>query len=337
VREVTAIAVVILAASATAALCPWLIGFLQRRSMVDVENGRTSHRGAVPRGGGLAVLFGGAVSLAVHWNDWTGIAQLRAVAVFAVAFGLLGLADDVRTLPAGFRLGMQAILAVGFMAVTELEPIATMGIVGAAIAAFWIMAFVNAFNFMDGINGISAATAIIVGATHVVLGFQIDSEVLSVGGAALLAAALCFTPFNFPSARMFLGDVGSYYIGSYIAVLSIIALRADASLIAVIGPLALYLIDTSTTLVRRAIRGESLWRAHREHTYQVLASDHLDHTKTTIVVATITIASAVLGLLTQDRSAPWMVLCGATMIGLTIGYLRLPSALPGRTEVTEPV
>ncbi|WP_018156635.1 hypothetical protein [Demetria terragena] len=238
-------------AVATGLLVPIVRKGLLRANVVDIPNARSSHSQAIPRGGGLAVFGGSAAGLALHH------AQSRRAVGPTAAFAL-GLADDVTGgLPASARLGAQA--AIGALSGRNLRE-AVVGLVA-------VPASVNVFNFMDGINGISATTATVV-LTNAALesGLDADTRALALAGAG---AAVGFLPWNAPKAWLFLGDAGSYYVGGLIATCLIGASSAGPSaLIRVAAPYSLYVLDVAQAIVLRARRGENLFEAHRRHVYQ---------------------------------------------------------------------
>jgi UDP-GlcNAc:undecaprenyl-phosphate GlcNAc-1-phosphate transferase len=328
----TALLVVVLAATSTAAICPWLIGFLQRRSMVDQENGRTSHRGAVPRGGGLAVIFGIVIALVMTWDKWIDIPHLPAVALFTFGFGLLGLIDDIRTLPAMLRLVTQAVLAGLFMIFTGLDPIPAVGLLAVFIAGFWIMAFVNAFNFMDGINGISAATTCIIGTSLAIASYRWDAGV-EIPALAVVGAALGFAPFNAMSARVFLGDVGSYLLGAGLALLAVVAVSNGAPVVAIGLPFLLYAADVAFTFASRAQRRERVFKSHREHVYQRLTQPSgFSHQQMTMIVSAFTVVLVFLAQVSGAQGATTQVLACVAGLALVISYLRLPTLVRFRVK-----
>jgi UDP-N-acetylmuramyl pentapeptide phosphotransferase/UDP-N-acetylglucosamine-1-phosphate transferase len=189
---------------------------------------------------------------------------------------------------------------------------------------------------MDGINGISSFTAIAAGATFALLGNYADVEVLEYGGIAIAAALLGFLPFNFPWARIFLGDVGSYSIGAWLAMLAVIGLRADLPPEAVFAPLALYLADTASTLVRRTTRGDKLFEPHREHTYQRLVDGGWGQSVMSLVVFACVLACSAFGSLSLADSLVPRVLGDVGIMVVVVGYLLLPrlsgTALARRRE-----
>src|SRR5690606_33748447 len=132
-------------------------------------------------------------------------------------------------------------------------------------------------------------------------------------------------------ARVFLGDVGSYLLGSLIAMTAFLALDAGAPPLAVFAPAVLYVADAGLTLVRRIVRGEAWWKPHREHVYQHLANDHLGHTVTTLLVCGLTLVISLAGLLTLATDELYVrVLVGLAMAAALAVYLPLPRLLATR-------
>ncbi|MBB1017371.1 hypothetical protein G6023_03440 [Dietzia sp. DQ11-71] len=217
-----------------------------------------------PRGGGLACAVGAIVGASVSRTRGSG--ATRAWIASSAALGAVGRVDDLAQLSATPRLGAQ-------FAVGAIVGGVSGGALGAAFGAVATPAIVNAFNFMDGINGISGGTALAWGlsvATEPSLDLGQKTQAMVTAGMAL-----GFLPYNVPKATMFLGDVGSYLLGAGIAVTVIQSAfeggqLAPRRLSGTLAPLAPYLADTGTTILKRAARGESLTVAHREHAYQRL-------------------------------------------------------------------
>lgn len=306
---------------------------LARFGLLDVPNERSSHMRPVLRGGGLAIAVASSAALVVGGviDDASATALLAVPAGFAA----LGFADDRRSRSVKLRLVVQVLLATlaALLLAADFEVSWTLEVIAGLVTMFWIITYVNLFNFMDGINGITAVTAAIIGVTHMVVGSQLDNDLVAIGGAALVGGAIGFLPFNFPVARVFAGDVGSYYLGSYIAVLSVIALAAGASPVAVAAPLMLYLFDTTLTIVRRARRRKPIFDAHREHTYQYLANNRLTHVRTTAIVAVITSVCAALGVVANGRSSAVAVVCGVAVVVLSAIFVWLPTVFVDRRSV----
>jgi UDP-GlcNAc:undecaprenyl-phosphate/decaprenyl-phosphate GlcNAc-1-phosphate transferase len=204
----------------------------------------------------------------------------------------------------------------------------------AAGAVFWIVGFVNAYNFMDGIDGISVAQAFGAGATWFAVGTVEDIPVLAAGGAIVAGAVLGFAPYNLPRARMFLGDVGSYFVGAWLATVAILGLRAGIAPEAVLAPLALYAADTGATLARRVARGELWYQPHRDHAYQRLGDAGWSHVQTSALVAACIVTCGLLGALSLADSVALRVSADLTIVGVIGGYLLTPNRLLSRNGRT---
>jgi Fuc2NAc and GlcNAc transferase len=260
--------------------------------VLDVPNARSSHGVPTPRGGGVAVVLvttAGLIVLALSGVVRTDL--LWAVAGGGLAVALVGFADDRRSLSATTRLAVHfaaALWALGWLG--GLPPLrigshlVSTGWLGYALGAFGIVWAVNLFNFMDGIDGIAASEAIFVAVAGALLTLRMPVDT-GAAFAALVFAAACggFLLWNWPPARIFLGDVGSGYLGYVIVVLAVAATRAH--------PVALWVwlilggaffVDATVTLVRRTARRERVHAAHRSHAYQWLARRWASHGKVTV-------------------------------------------------------
>lgn len=307
----------VVAALGSAVLTGLLIPALRRPPFLDVPNDRSSHAHPIPRSGGLAVMAAIAIAVAVtaRSSEW-------GVTVPALALGLVGLADDLRSLPPSVRLIAQATVGVGtcvvIMATARVEPSA-LGFV--VLGSLGVVAYVNAFNFMDGVNGISALTSVVAGGWFVWVGHVHDIDSLVATGAALAGAMVGFLPWNLRS-RVFLGDVGSYGIGALIAGMAVLAWSRGVPGLWATAPLLIYLADTGWTLIRRARIGANLTQAHRDHVYQRLVRSGWSHAAaalwTAITTATI---CAVTALLYPEQ--------GILYLGLVVAVLGLYICSPG--------
>ena len=257
--------IALITAVVTTAACAPLIALLHHKGHHDVPNERSSHAIPTPRGGGIAVLLGAMVACGVAamaaappWSSATWAALGAAAALAA-----LGFADDVRDLSPILRLLMQ--VTVGVLAGAALG-----GLTGALIGAVVIPTAVNMVNFMDGINGLCASHAAVWGIGALLASRAGGGEVLLVLGAISLGGGLGFLPWNAPHARLFLGDVGSYFFGALAGVgllAAVSTLGDDAAPLSagsvatvlglVVAPYLLFALDTSAALVglRRHGRG----------------------------------------------------------------------------------
>ena len=301
---------------------------LEQRAILDHPNERSSHSVPTPRGGGLAVV---AVILAA----WMAIAAfagtLGAISpalLAAAALAAVSWVDDLRGLgPAPRLIAQAAAVAVGLVALPESGPV-FQGIFPPALDALfaglvWLW-FVNLFNFMDGIDGISGAEAASVGAglclVALVGGWPGEFGLYALTAAA---AALGFLCWNWPPARIFLGDVGSVPLGYLIGWLLLGAAAAGYWAVALLLPLY-YLADATVTLGRRLVRGERVWRAHREHYYQRAVQRGLGHAAVVkVVLATNLVlgACAVLSL-AHTAAAVFGIVAGSFTVGVVLWYFR---------------
>jgi UDP-N-acetylmuramyl pentapeptide phosphotransferase/UDP-N-acetylglucosamine-1-phosphate transferase len=298
-----------LALAASLALTPLVRGVARRWGLLDHPNARSSHRQVVPRGGGLAVAVATLTAIAAIAAGWPPGATGQ-VLLGSVVLAALGLWDDRRGLPPLARLGAQLVVAgvvVGSLGGLERLPLPApldvpLGALGSPVAVLWIVAVVNFFNFLDGIDGIAASQAAITAAGIALAAWD---PAVSLVAAAAAGAALGFLPFNWSPASLFLGDVGSYFLGYTLAALPLAAPQASRSraVLFVALSLWLFLADAAWTLARRAVRGERWYQAHREHLYQALALRR-GHAVVTAGVAAGAVALTVLALAGWERPEP---------------------------------
>lgn len=303
---------------------PPVVAALRRLQVIDHPSDRSSHVVPTPRGGGLT-LAAGALTAAVLVPAFAGSAR-TGLLVAAIGFGLIGLTEDfrgVRPLP---RLTLQ-------FAVASISLVWLLDGLGGPLAwklffglgcLLWLVSYTNAFNFMDGINGISAAQALVAGGAWLAIGHTQGVPVLAGGGALVAAAALGFLPFNFPNAKMFMGDVGAYFLGAWLAALAVVGLRAGIAPEAVLAPLAVYLTDTSTTMVRRHRAGEAWYTAHRKHAYQRLTQLGWSHADTTVAVASVMATCSILGAMSLTNSLVLRVVADAALVAVLAMYVASP-------------
>ena len=330
--EFTSVLAVAACGAVVAAAEAVTIPLLRRAAIIDVPGRRSSHTVPTPRGGGIPIAAGLLVAAGLIGG---AIAVVFACAV--AAFGLLGFAEDLRGLKAARRLILQAAggVLVAMVLVSGLAGPAARLVLLAALCAAWITAFVNAFNFMDGVNGISGAHALIAGVIYAFLGWWQHNGFLVPAGAAVAAGALAFLPWNAGQARVFLGDAGSYALGAALAVLAAYALVRGIPAEAVLGPLVLYLADTAWTLQRRIRAGERWLEPHRTHIYQRWCDAGWSHQRVTVTAAAATILLSLLGAasLTGDLA----VRAAADLAGMAVvvTYLRSPALLARRVARAE--
>lgn len=278
---------------ALSALCTRLgIAYAHRRNLVDQPGQRRSHSTPTPRGGGIGIVAGSllATALIATRSDapYHLVAFALVVAILIVA--AVGWIDDhgglrARTRFAAHCLGAALLLATPAALVGLLTPEASSGALvlyalAAALPGFAIVWSINLHNFMDGIDGLLACQVVFVMAALAAVFAQADQPTAA-GYVGLLAlAALGFLPFNFPRARIFMGDVGSGVLGLLVAV--VVALQMLTPAIALATGLVLcsaFVTDASCTLLSRVLRGRRWYSAHREHLYQWLVRCGYSHAR----------------------------------------------------------
>ncbi len=252
--------------------------------VMDTPDGRKAHKNPTPRGGGVGVVVAFLLGIGVMYG-YAQFARLgdpyfRGVILAALLIAVVSFLDDVWDLPFTVKLGAQALAAIAvvgsglYVGVLNIpvHGAVQLGWFGMVLTLFWILFATNAMNFIDGLNGLAGGTTL-VAAVFLAAIAAVQGAWFVYFASLLLAAGLAgFLPFNFPRARIFMGDVGSQFCGFMLAVLGVAAARFDrVELSFLIVPMLLsgVLYDVGFTLVRRALAGENLARAHRGHLYQV--------------------------------------------------------------------
>lgn len=271
------------ALTALSAAGTWLL--LHRVRIIDTPNARSSHERPTPKSGGLAIVAAFFLGMAALYllMDTVEIAEAYFLG-FLLSNAVLvtvSLIDDVRNLSFKKKLLTQAACAavvILFGIVVDRLPVPGLGYVelgwlGYGVTLLWIVGLTNAFNFMDGLDGLAGGTAVLVGAFFAVVTFLEGSHFVYLTSYVMVAACLGFALFNFPPARIFMGDVGSQFLGFAFAVLAVIAMRYDQSHTSfLVMPLLFlnFIWDTAFTMARRRLAGENITQAHRGHLYQLL-------------------------------------------------------------------
>lgn len=299
-----------------------------RFGVVDIPNSRSSHAAPTPRGGGVAIIAAIVVVffIVAPSSDPPLIGLIAGVGAIAI----LGLIDDLTPLSAAVRITVQSIVAavvatVG-IALAELAspmtpPMALSSGIAVAITIFWTVGATNAYNFMDGINGIASVQAIVAGTGLAVLLARNGDPAAAILALAAAGAAVGFLPWNFPSARIFMGDVGSASLGFLFALLAVRLSRIGGSLLEGALPLLPFLFDTGTTLVRRIVRGERWWEAHRSHLYQRMVQRGFSHGQVTAVWGSLAVASTAAALSLRFVSVPVAWSSVAAVLALHLGLM----------------
>jgi UDP-N-acetylmuramyl pentapeptide phosphotransferase/UDP-N-acetylglucosamine-1-phosphate transferase len=259
---------------------------------LDEPNARSLHERPVPRTGGIAVLLGAAIAFAL------GAAPLWLPAALALALAAVSLLDDLRRLPTVVRFAVH-VAAAGIVVWYLLSPMHPVESALLLAAVAWIT---NLYNFMDGSDGLAGGMATIGFAAYALAAWLAGEVPLAVLCVALSAASAAFLVHNLHPARIFLGDVGSIPLGFLAGALGLAGWRSDAwplwFPVLVFGP---FIADATVTLLRRLVRGEQVWKAHREHYYQRMILMGLGHRCTAFLGYTVMCVCAGAALLGRNQ------------------------------------
>ena len=272
----------------------WMVrGYARRKALFDQPGARRSHAVPTPRGGIAAALL-----VATAWLAWRMPGQGPLLAGFGAGLALVSLVgwvDDHRPLTAWTRLAVHVVAGAVFALGGWVQ---SGDALVAAVAFGATVILVNAWNFMDGIDGLASTQAILVA---LVLAWLAGPMGIALG-IALVASTLGFLTWNFPRARLFLGDVGSGTLGFAIGGLVAMATAADPRALALsLLPLSAFLVDTGLTLCHRMLNGERWWQAHVTHAYQH-AARRRGHVPVTLAFAAWTAAMAALAWIFRDMA-----------------------------------
>lgn len=308
-------------------LTGWFRRYAMRHRLLDVPNDRSSHTVVTPRGGGAAIVLSVLPAIvllgAFHVLEWRAVWGITGGGALVAAIGLI---DDTGHVPARWRLLGHFSAAAwalwwlgGLPLLTAFGAVRHPGWVGGVVAALFLVWLVNLMNFMDGIDGIAGMETITVCFGGIVAAFASGSSTgVSAATAVLAMAVLGFLLWNWPPAKIFLGDCGSGFLGMMIGSLAIVAAWGDARLFWAWAILVgVFAVDATVTLVRRVLRGERFYEAHRSHAYQRAAVRAGAHRPVTLAVAAINVGWLLPVAVLAGRGA----IDGAT--GVVIAYAPL--------------
>lgn len=330
----------------------WYIHFAERKEIFDVPIARSSHTRVTPRGGGAGfVIVTLTASLAylifsVHTDTVLTSGFYFIAALLGIS--LLGWFDDMGSLLKMIRFtvqiicGLTILLGIGTMAIFYIPLLVSVkaGVIGTLLGLIWITGTTNIYNFMDGVDGIAGLQGVIAAISWATFGWVIESELIVVMNLVLLAALLAFLKFNWSPASLFMGDVGSVFLGFWFASLPFLAtsLSDDFMIGDVIWFAAFvlwpFLFDGSFTIVRRYRQGENVLDAHRSHLYQRLNIAGYSHKHIAILYACFAVVSSVFAFLfLQGSEVTRFISIAALFIG-SLSYAYYVQRMEERTSQT---
>ena len=298
-----------------------------KRNKFDIPNERSSHQNPTPRGGGVAVVAAfvfGLLALLIRGD--IASESFYAIVLPGALVAAIGYLDDLGRVTAA-RLRLIGHFVAAVIAVYILDGLPPMpvfaetldiGLVGNIIAVLFLVWMLNLFNFMDGIDsitGVEALTSCLI--LTIFLINKSETELWQVP-ALMCAAVIGFLYFNWPPARIFLGDIGSGFIGFTIGTISLVIARSQPLITwAVIILLGVFIVDATVTLIRRLIDKQRISTAHRSHAFQHLANSADRHLKVSLSIAAVNIfwLTPIAWLVVDQRILP--------IIGVVTAYIPL--------------
>ena len=288
----------------------WLVNSRFSSFALDRPNQRSLHETPVPRTGGIGLHAG--MLLAV------GMIAPDLPLALAIALGLLyaiSLLDDIRGVAAPWRFAIHLIAAGGFSVSVLLSGYGILAALTVTVAIAWMA---NLFNFMDGSDGLAGGMAVFGFSFYGIAAWFSGSTEFALVNFSIAAAATAFLVFNFPPARVFMGDVGSVPLGFLAGALGVIGwLHHNWTWWFPLLVFSPFIVDSSLTLARRALRRQRVWQAHREHYYQRMVQLGLGHRRTALLWYGLMIAVGTSAIWGMQQSPGWQA---ALLAVWAIGY-----------------
>ncbi|UMY52318.1 glycosyltransferase family 4 protein [Pseudomonas azotoformans] len=268
------------------------------KSLIDVPNARSSHTVPTPRGGGVAIVLSFLLLLPVlslfSLLPWTFAWELLGA---GAGIAVLGFLDDHGHIAARWRLlghFSAAVWAVfwlgGVPPLTILGVVFDIGWVGTVLSLFYLVWMLNLYNFMDGIDGLASIEAISVCLSASLIYVLMDFSMLAWAPLLLAFTVAGFLYWNFPPAKIFMGDAGSGFLGVTLGIFSLQAAWTSPSLVWIwLILMGVFVVDATFTLVRRLVRGDKVYEAHRSHAYQYASRQFGRHLPVTLTVGLVNV------------------------------------------------
>ena len=298
-----------------------------RFNIIDIPNLRSFHKTPTPRGGGMAIVTSFLTIFLI-----AGLFQSFKQSIFGgflitcALIAILGFLDDLHDLSHKTRiLAWIGITAAAIFFGIHLKSISLpligsiqFGFLSPLVTFIWLIGVTNFFNFMDGIDGLAGFEALLVSGFLAGISYQAGNEFVFTASVIIFAAALGFLPHNFPKARIFIGDGGSNFLGYIFAALSIIGSQDQNNTIPMIIPvilLLMFLLDASSTLIKRIPKGKEWLQPHREHLYQRLVKLGYSHLQVTLGYTIINLFLGIMAIQYFKSSGYWpLVYLGISMM-----------------------
>jgi len=308
------------------------VRYARRARLFDIPNARSSHVAPVPRGGGLVfsiVTLVALVILSINVPRGQGLPTMPLIAIAAIL--LLGFLDDRLSLPALLRLGCQIALVVfAVLSLGTVPPVTLLagirlesGVILIALFTVGIVWLVNLYNFMDGIDALAAGEALFVALGGAMLCW-VHGEVGVAASLLVLAASLVgFLVWNFPPAKVFMGDAGSVFLGFFFGIVMLVShVRGGPDVWVWLILLGTFCVDATVTLLRRIYFGQRPMEAHRTHAYQYLSRRYASHGRVSAGAMAINVCWllpwAYVAAQAPDSGLVWLAIAYAPLVVLAV-------------------
>lgn len=283
--------------------------YSSRGTLIDIPNERSSHTRPTPRGGGLGIVMATLIGILFVVEPTPAVwAYITAGALIA----LVSWIDDVRSLSNRIRFGVHllgAILVImggGWVEQVQLPLVGmiTIGWVGIPLTILWLVGMTNIYNFMDGIDGIAGSQAVVAGGGWFLFGSLTNQPFVAWLGLLVAASSAGFLFHNWQPAGIFMGDVGSAFLGFTFGWMGIIATQSDPTLaLPAVLLVWTFLFDAGYTIIRRLQRGENIFTAHRTHLYQRMVIAGQSHARITFLYALLALIGVGIAWIARQQEA----------------------------------
>lgn len=299
-----------------------------RYNILDKPNERSSHSIPMPRGGGLAIVFL-VLGTSIVFVDQTQANRSLIYIVLGAILAVVGWRDDLFSLSANYRFLVQglvatiSILEMGYFKIVRVPLLGdlNLGAVGIVITFLWIIGMINAYNFMDGIDGMAGGVAVVAGLGWMILSANVHNPFVFWVALAIAATNLGFLGHNWFPAKIFMGDVASTLLGYSFAVLPLLSASQSGDALTV-GTLLMWIVimDTFVTFLRRLLKGENVFSGHRSHLFQQLVIGGYKHSTISFLYIFLTALAVLLSYEWShgDQVAPLLIFLGLPLIWILL-------------------
>lgn len=333
-----AVVIILLAFAANYFFTGWFINYAKRINLTDIPIDRSSHNIPTPRGGGIGFMVVSLLSLSAYTilSNYEYSAQVGALILALVIIAIMGWFDDKQNLKKRIRFSIQIICSLIILtfissldvfyipAIAEVE----VGYAGLILGLLWIAGTTNIYNFMDGVDGIASIQGIVAAIMWILFGLYITEEIIVFANLIVFVTVLSFIKYNWKPAKIFMGDVGSVFLGFWFASMPFLSVfissKISISVTIWFGAFVLwpFLFDGSYTIFRRYMNGENVLDAHRSHLYQRLNVLGWSHNQVALLYGLFAVFSSGLAIVFLFVSDPYRLSIIISLIILSVLFAR---------------